>query len=318
MHPELPGLLLGALSNLVQPEQNTKLYRSYCQPGPSAAVTRHRGKSPRQAAFFFRNPQVTFHAAQLASLFLIYGLVGAAGGGLETRYRVGSLESGTLPCQAYEAYLELHTPASTSFEHAWFFVAGAGETQTDLWQLPAAVASADALRLYAAEQGVCWMVLRWFSPTPSPRQAAFFFKNPDVIFHAAQLASLYVMFSLVCGTNLGLEPRFRIGSLESGALLCQAYEAYLELHSPADISFEHAWFLLLALARRDEVAISRCGVCGGVRLRDLLAKHKLACGTCDGAVGRAALGDGDEKPDVEAARRRTAARKIEALRLGSA
>jgi hypothetical protein len=38
--------------------------------------------------------------------------------------------------------------------------------------------------------------------------------------------------------------------------------------------------LLLALARRDEVGISRCGVCGGVRLRDLLAKHKLACGTC--------------------------------------
>jgi hypothetical protein len=69
--------------------------------------------------------------------------------------------------------------------------------------------------------------------------------------------------------------------LESGTLLCQAYEAYLELHAPASISFEHAWFLLLALARRDEVGISRCGVCGGVRLRDLLAKHKLACGTCD-------------------------------------
>jgi hypothetical protein len=25
---------------------------------------------------------------------------------------------------------------------------------------------------------------------------------------------------------------------------------------------------------------SRCNACGGVRLRDLLAKHKLACGTC--------------------------------------
>jgi hypothetical protein len=63
-------------------------------------VTRHRGKSPRQAAFFFRDPEVTFHAAQLASLFLIYGLVGAASGGLESHYRVGSLESGTLLCQA--------------------------------------------------------------------------------------------------------------------------------------------------------------------------------------------------------------------------
>jgi hypothetical protein len=42
------------------------------------------------------------------------------------------------------------------------------------------------------------------------------------------------------------------------------------LHAPASISFEHAWLLLLALARRDEVGIARCAVCGGVRLRDLL------------------------------------------------
>ena len=135
-----------------------KLYRSYCQDGAAAAVTRHRGKSPRQAAFFFRNPEVTFHAAQLASLFLIYGLVGAAGGGLESRYR--------------------------------------------------------------------------------------------------------------------------LGSLESGALLCQAYEAYIDLHAPMSISFEHAWFLLLALARRDEVGMARCAECGGLRLRDLLARHKQTCSNC--------------------------------------
>jgi hypothetical protein len=135
-----------------------KLYRSYCTEQNSRAILRHRGKSPRQAAFFFRNPEVTFHATQLASLFLIYGLVGAAGGGLESRYRVGSLES--------------------------------------------------------------------------------------------------------------------------GALLCKAYEAYLELHAPVSISFEHAWFLLLALARRDEVGMARCDDCGGLHLRDLLARHKQTCGNC--------------------------------------
>jgi len=114
----------------------------------------------------------------------------------------------------------------------------------------------------------------------SPRQAAFFFRNAELNFQSAQLASLYVMYGLLCGTRAGLESQYRVGSLESGALLCQAYEAYMELHAPAKISFEHAWFLLLALARRDEVGISRCLVCGGVRLRDLLAKHKLGCGTC--------------------------------------
>jgi hypothetical protein len=114
----------------------------------------------------------------------------------------------------------------------------------------------------------------------SPRQAAFFFRNTELNFQSAQLASLYVICGLLRGTDSGLEPRYRVGSLDSGTLLCQAYEAYLELHAPAGISFEQAWFLLLALARRDAVGISRCGVCGGVRLRDLLAKHKLACGTC--------------------------------------
>src|SRR5208337_4906146 len=62
-----------------------KLYRSYCQDLKAGRVLRHRGKSPRQAAFFFRNPEVTFQAAQLASLYLIYGLLGTAGGGLESR-----------------------------------------------------------------------------------------------------------------------------------------------------------------------------------------------------------------------------------------
>jgi Flagellar transcriptional activator (FlhC) len=118
----------------------------------------------------------------------------------------------------------------------------------------------------------------------SPRQVAFFFRSTELNFQAAQLASLFVMYGLVCGTHSGLEPRFRLGSLESGALLCQTFEAYLALHAPASISFEHAWFLLLALARHDEVSISRCGVCGGMRLRDLLAKRRLACGTCGPGV----------------------------------
>jgi hypothetical protein len=122
----------------------------------------------------------------------------------------------------------------------------------------------------------------------SPRRAAFFFRNAELNFQSAQLASLYLMYGLLCGTDAGPEARYRVGSLESGTVLCQAYEAYLELHGPAVISFEHAWFLLLALARRDEVGISRCAVCGGVRLHDLLAKHKVACGSCVPAAEPAA------------------------------
>lgn len=114
----------------------------------------------------------------------------------------------------------------------------------------------------------------------SPRQAAFFFRNDELNFQAAQLASLFVVYGLLCGGASGLESRYRVGSLESGCVLCQAYEAYLELHAPASISFEHAWFLLLALARRDELGIARCPECGGLRLRDLLAKRRPVCANC--------------------------------------
>ncbi len=99
-------------------------------------------------------------------------------------------------------------------------------------------------------------------------------------FHAAQLASLFLLYGLVGAASGALESRYRFGSLESGTLLCQAYEAYRELHAPVSISFEHAWFLLLALARRDEVGMTRCEDCGGLRLRDLLARHKQTCCNC--------------------------------------
>jgi hypothetical protein len=114
----------------------------------------------------------------------------------------------------------------------------------------------------------------------SPRQAAYFFRNPELCFQAAQLASLFVLYGLLRGTAQGMESHYRVGSLDSGALFCRVYEAYRELHSPAVISFEHAWFLLLALTRRDEIGIVRCPACGGVRLRDLLAKHRSSCVNC--------------------------------------
>ena len=114
----------------------------------------------------------------------------------------------------------------------------------------------------------------------SPRQAAFFFRNPEVNFHAAQLASLFLIYGLVGAAGGKLESRYHVGSLESGALLCEVYEAYYELHAPVSISFEHAWFLLLALRRRDEVDLLRCRECGGLRLCDLLATHKQTCSNC--------------------------------------
>lgn len=126
----------------------------------------------------------------------------------------------------------------------------------------------------------------------SPRQTAFFFRNAELTFQAAQLASLYLVYGLLGGAAFSVEPRYRVGSLESGALLCQAYEVYVDLHGAASISFEHAWFLLIALSKRDELSVARCAVCGGMRLCDLLAKRRNSCANCESVGSGASVREG--------------------------
>jgi hypothetical protein len=114
----------------------------------------------------------------------------------------------------------------------------------------------------------------------SPRRVAFFFRNPEMHFQATLLAGLYVMHGLLEGTIRGVEARYRLGSLDSGELLCETYEAYLDLHLPAGISFEHAWFLLFALGRRNELSIGRCPQCGALELRDMYCRRSEGCAGC--------------------------------------
>ena len=123
----------------------------------------------------------------------------------------------------------------------------------------------------------------------SPRQTAYFFRSAELNFQATQLASLYLMYDLLAGSASGMDSQYKVGSLKSGALLCYAYETYLELHSPAVISFEHAWFLLMALARRDELTLTRCILCGGLQLRDVLSRRMLPCLACNHAAESTAV-----------------------------
>ena len=109
-------------------------------------------------------------------------------------------------------------------------------------------------------------------------------RNAELNFQAAQLSSLFLVYGLLVASATGLESRYHVGSFESGLLLCQVYEAYLDFHAPAAISFEHAWFLLIALTRREELGLARCAVCGGVRLRDLLSRRRVTCGTCEASA----------------------------------
>jgi hypothetical protein len=98
-----------------------KLYREYVQTqvrdDGTAAVRRHRGKSPRQSAFFMRNLETRREAAVLAGLFARLGLLRE-----EARDVRGgtpaALTWGNQFCRVYETYRSLRRAHRISFEHA--------------------------------------------------------------------------------------------------------------------------------------------------------------------------------------------------------
>jgi hypothetical protein len=103
-----------------------KLYRSYFGPS-GGTVSRPRGRSPRQSAYFTRTPRLKQETALLASLCSLLGALPA-----RLRHRGGPLRpletprtssppqprfaQGLALCEAYEAYRALVPEASISFE----------------------------------------------------------------------------------------------------------------------------------------------------------------------------------------------------------
>src|SRR5690606_31270148 len=94
-----------------------RLYQTYATNMPAMPLRRHRGKSPRQIAFFTRNPRIQFEASLLASMFTAFGLLEP-----DLRKTPNPLCYGALFCDAYETHLQLSGASGMSFEHAWFLL----------------------------------------------------------------------------------------------------------------------------------------------------------------------------------------------------
>jgi hypothetical protein len=114
----------------------------------------------------------------------------------------------------------------------------------------------------------------------SPRQVSFFMRTPAVHFEATTLASLFCMLGLVPPPGSGPQRSSPPMSLEWGEFFCQAYESYLALHATPRVSFEHAWFLLLALLHQDELRLRACSACGGLCLVDAFGPAGSMCSRC--------------------------------------
>jgi Flagellar transcriptional activator (FlhC) len=97
-----------------------KLYRGYLNE-PGFAVSRPRGKSPQQCAFFTRSQKLQEESSLLASLCSLLGVLPRTGTPLN-RQALVNLSRGELLCQVFEVYRELVTDPSISFEHLVFLV----------------------------------------------------------------------------------------------------------------------------------------------------------------------------------------------------
>ncbi len=111
----------------------------------------------------------------------------------------------------------------------------------------------------------------------SPQQVTFFIRNTVTQLEASLLAGIFAA--------LGLLPTSRDGTstqrtLEFGELFCDAFETYQQSWRGSHLSFEHAWFLLRALANGEDLKVERCPVCGGAFVRDALAIAPSRCPLC--------------------------------------
>jgi hypothetical protein len=98
-----------------------KLYRTYLHEAGSTGVTRHRGKSPRQAAFFTRSLRMRRETAVFASVSSLFGLID----GITVQPKTApapTVARGALLCEAFEAYRALVGDSQISFEHAVYLV----------------------------------------------------------------------------------------------------------------------------------------------------------------------------------------------------
>lgn len=108
----------------------------------------------------------------------------------------------------------------------------------------------------------------------SPRQIAFFTRNAQVQFEASLLVAVFASLNLI-------ETQSRKRDLvELGERFCDAFETYSQLVPDSALSFEHGWFLLQLLLRKNGIVLLRCRQCTGHFVYDRSNVMRRPCPAC--------------------------------------
>jgi hypothetical protein len=119
----------------------------------------------------------------------------------------------------------------------------------------------------------------------SPHQAAHFLRTLRMRQETALLASICSLLGVVPGVGAAPLPSRLIPGIRRGHLLCHAFEIYRSLVGEAQISVEHAVFLVESLARCEELATGLCHACSALVVVDRLSLREPCCNSCLGSRG---------------------------------
>ncbi|HEX6506872.1 MAG TPA: hypothetical protein VF221_04495 [Chloroflexota bacterium] len=113
----------------------------------------------------------------------------------------------------------------------------------------------------------------------SPHQVAYFMRSMRVQWETAQRASLLTLLGVVPSLP-GPETASSLPGVARGEKLCYAFETYQTTIPSAQISFEHAVFLAVALARGDQLRLGGCRDCGGLLVIERFPLRDRRCHYC--------------------------------------
>jgi len=114
----------------------------------------------------------------------------------------------------------------------------------------------------------------------SPQQTSYFVRTPHMRQETAVLASVCFLLGVI-PSGLVADAQRSLPGMQRGEALCEAFETYQHLVQGARISFEHAVFLVTALARGDELRAALCADCAGLIVVDRFASQTKRCLACD-------------------------------------
>jgi Flagellar transcriptional activator (FlhC) len=119
----------------------------------------------------------------------------------------------------------------------------------------------------------------------SPQQISFFTRSPRMRQESAVFASVCYLLGVMPASRVADAQRSLPG-VQRGETLCEAFETYSKLVQTPRISFEHAVFLITALARGDELSPALCADCRGLIVVDRLALRDARCLMCAESVAQ--------------------------------